>query len=251
MSDPHLGWFRIEEEAVRLIQRSFDKPCDCRNALAFFVMLCRKANLKGGDTFEDTIGSMAHDASFTYRDAQKALALVESIGLVKIERKKLPGTMGNAPSIYTVVRLSPCDITSEPSDITGEPSRTAHVHDLSRTFPKNPQEPPKTTKKRELPLSPSEITYYISELGVSKEDALTDGQYYFDHWTENGFTNGGKAIKNWKLTLKKWHGAGWLPSQKRRNLGQRPENRRNLGPGTEPKFVPRDVQPLAFLDRPL
>ena len=105
------------------------------------MVLCRKANLKRSWTFEDTVGSMAKDLFMAYRDAQKSLELVEACGLLCIERRKIPGTKANAPSLYKVVRPSddtsaPPDIMSEPSDNTSEASREDRVHDESRSFPK-------------------------------------------------------------------------------------------------------------------
>ena len=136
MTDPHAGWFRVEEEAMRLIDRSWDKLCNARSAANCYVTLCRIANLKGNDVFEVSIASLARDMHCVYRDAQKALALVESIGLVKIERRKIPGTKENAPSIYTVVRARP-DTKSAPTDNMSEGHGRDHVHDPSRSFPKN------------------------------------------------------------------------------------------------------------------
>jgi hypothetical protein len=146
MSEPHLGWFWIEEEAMRLIERSFDTPCDGRNAAHCYATLCRIANLKGSDTFEVTISSLARDMRFVYRDAQKALRLVEAIKLVTIERRKVPGSKENAPSVYTVTRLRP-DIMSPPTDNTSEGHGSARVRDHSRTIPKNsPKNEPNTNQ---------------------------------------------------------------------------------------------------------
>jgi len=156
MTEPHLGWFRVEEEAMRLIDRSWDKLCNARSAANCYVTLCRIANLKGNDVFEVSIASLARDMHCVYRDAQRALALVESIGLVKIERRKIPGTKENAPSIYTVVRTRP-DFMSAPTDNVSEGHGRDHVHDPSRSFPKNgsknSQEPQRTRSADALLLS--------------------------------------------------------------------------------------------------
>ena len=142
MSDKKIrrGYFQVEEAAIQKISGAFDKPSDTRNALFCYMVLCRKANLKRAWTFEDTVGSMAKDLFMAYRDAQKSLQLVEACGLLRIERRKVPGTNANAPSLYTVVRPSdntsaPSDIMSVPCDNTSEASREDHVHDESRTFP--------------------------------------------------------------------------------------------------------------------
>jgi hypothetical protein len=36
----------------------------------------------------------------------------------------------------------------------------------------------------------------------------------WDKWQGNGFTNGGKPMKDWKAVLRSWKGYGYLPSQK-------------------------------------
>ena len=135
-----LGWFRVEEAAIQQLMVSFDKPADTRNAMLCYLVLCRKVNLKKATTFEDTIRSMACDMCMVYRDAQKALQLVESTGLLQIERRKIPRTNSNAPSVYTVLK---------PSDIMSEGSRRDVVTDESRSFTKsNPKNDKKTSAKK-------------------------------------------------------------------------------------------------------
>lgn len=134
------GYFQVEEAAIQKLSGAFDKPADTRNALLCYTILCRKANLKRAWTFEDTIASMAKDLFMEYRDAQKALELVEAAGLLRIERRKIPGTKANAPSLYTIVRPSddtsvPPDITTAPSDILPEASRIHPPDDEHRSFP--------------------------------------------------------------------------------------------------------------------
>ena len=50
--------------------------------------------------------------AYEYRETQRALGYVESIGLVRIQRRKVSGTKENAPSIYTVVTLLPPPATT-------------------------------------------------------------------------------------------------------------------------------------------
>jgi len=150
------GFFQVEEAALQILSGRFDKHADTRNALFCYMVLCRKANLKRAWTFEDTIGSMANDLFMAYRDAQKALELVASAGLLRIERRKIPGAKANAPSLYTVLRPSdnrsePHDIMSVPSDNTSEASRKDRVHDESRSFPKKyPKNGTKTFPKKHV-----------------------------------------------------------------------------------------------------
>ena len=41
-----------------------------------------------------------------------------------------------------------------------------------------------------------------------------DAEYFFSKCEGNGWTNGGKPIKDWKATLRAWKAQGYLPSQK-------------------------------------
>ena len=98
---------------MRRIHRSFDKPSVTRAASLAYQTLCRVANLRGSYTFEATIRSLSQDMTYEYRESQRALGYIESIGLVRIQRRKVSGTKENAPSIYTVVTLLPPATTSE------------------------------------------------------------------------------------------------------------------------------------------
>jgi hypothetical protein len=137
----HTGWFRVDEEPLRIIGRNYDRACDARNATAAYVMLCRKANLRRDDTFTDSLANMARDLHCAYRDAQKALALLEAIELVKIERRKVPGTKENAPSRYTLIRVKPANgegsIRGVSTYQASEGPRKDRVHSDSRSFTKN------------------------------------------------------------------------------------------------------------------
>jgi hypothetical protein len=124
----HGGYFRVSEDAIRLIHRSFDKPAVTRAALLAYQTLCRVANLRGKTTFDARIASLGQDMAFTYRDAQRALELIEGIGLVKIQRRKVPGTKENAPSIYTLETLLPNATTSDQEAIT---LRESELHSTS------------------------------------------------------------------------------------------------------------------------
>ena len=44
--------------------------------------------------------------------------------------------------------------------------------------------------------------------------ARTDGVWAFNKWVGNGWINGSKPIRDWKATLRAWHAAGYLASQK-------------------------------------
>jgi hypothetical protein len=103
----HRGFFRVSEEAIREISQSLDEPCDQRAAILAYVTMCRKVNLRGSETFEDTIRSIGADMAYGPREARSAVRLLEDLKLVRVQRRRIPGTKANAPSIYTVRTLLP------------------------------------------------------------------------------------------------------------------------------------------------
>jgi predicted transcriptional regulator len=133
---PHEGFFRVSEEAIRLIAKKFDKASDTRSAMNCYVTLCRKVNLKGGEIFADSIREIAKDMACSWRDAQKALRSLEAIGLVHVQRRKVPGTKMNAPSVYAV-RTFLQNVTRFRQDV-----RTSREDAACSTFPQHSQEHP-------------------------------------------------------------------------------------------------------------
>lgn len=67
----------------------------------------------------------------------------------------------------------------------------------------------------------SDVVEFVMSLGATRED----GEHLFDHWEEVGWKRGGEQIKDWKAGARKWHRAGWLPSQKN---GKSPQNQKEL-----------------------
>ena len=68
------------------------------------------------------------------------------------------------------------------------------------------------------PKNEQEVVEYCKSIGVP------DGAYFWDKWTGGGFQNAGKAMKDWKATIRSWKSAGYLPSQKQ--TGSRPTTAR-------------------------
>lgn len=54
----------------------------------------------------------------------------------------------------------------------------------------------------------------ISDFTRSLELPDSDARSCFHKWVGNGWTNGGKPIRDWKATIRSWKEAGYLPSQK-------------------------------------
>jgi len=70
----------------------------------------------------------------------------------------------------------------------------------------------KPKKQRSNRATESEIIQYCLSRGLPK----SDGEYLFAKWEGNGWTNDGKPIRNWKMTIVQWQIRGdILPSHKR------------------------------------
>lgn len=78
---------------------------------------------------------------------------------------------------------------------------------------KGTEEEKKSTKGKP---TKEEVVAYAHSLDLS------DGEYFFDHWMANGWTNGGKPIKDWQATIRSWKAAGHCPSQNPKPTGAKP-----------------------------
>lgn len=63
-----------------------------------------------------------------------------------------------------------------------------------------------------------EIVEFTRTIGLPD----SDGEATFHKWEGNGFTNGGKPIKNWQATIRAWKTSGYMPSQKGTANGAKP-----------------------------
>jgi len=230
LSEPHKGWFRVEEAAVRKLRDTYDKQSAYRLALAVYVTMCRVSNLEGSDTFTRRIASMADDAGLSYNATAEGLELVKSAGLLSITAKTVTGSKERAPSEYQLVRMSPTECATSPTEKGRLPkSRNSQV--LQRVSKNCTKNVPRTSTKRGKAKAPPlpELLSFLQTL--PSPDPQFDADYYHLHWQENGFTNGGKPIRDYRLTLKKWFKAGWLQSQKRMNAtGNAKPQERNYAP---------------------
>jgi hypothetical protein len=57
--------------------------------------------------------------------------------------------------------------------------------------------------------SERELQEFCKSIGVE-----ADAEYLWLKWQENGWTNGGKRIKDWRMTIRTWKAGRFLPSQK-------------------------------------
>lgn len=73
-----------------------------------------------------------------------------------------------------------------------------------------------------------------------------DGTATWLKWEANGWTNNNRRIKDWQGTIRAWHAAGYLPSQRARAGGFQPpvvSEKKESGPGIRE----RDARRLAAL----
>jgi len=61
----------------------------------------------------------------------------------------------------------------------------------------------------------AEAEEFCMSIGLPK----TNGEFCFNKWEGNGWTNNGKAIRNWKATIRSWKLNKYLPIQSTNNQG--------------------------------
>lgn len=69
-------------------------------------------------------------------------------------------------------------------------------------------------KPKHLSMRKAESFQEISDFCDRKGIPVEDAKYCWTHWEANGWSNGGKPIKDWKMTILSWKHGGYLPSQK-------------------------------------
>jgi hypothetical protein len=75
---------------------------------------------------------------------------------------------------------------------------------------KDKEEEEDKKKKRHARGSFEELTEFCRESGLFPRDA----EYLWNKWEGNGWQNNGKAMKDWRATVRAWKAQGYLPSQK-------------------------------------
>jgi hypothetical protein len=80
-----------------------------------------------------------------------------------------------------------------------------------KTLPHNGKEGEgKGNRKEKGKGKEEDVISFCLELGLPESDGVAT----FLKWEANGWTNSGKAIRDWKGTIRAWKAAGYMPSQK-------------------------------------
>lgn len=96
------------------------------------------------------------------------------------------------------------------AELTPQITQTVRNHQEASGTAKNhlPAEDIKPARKDRA--SREEVEAYVLEQGLTRNDAA----YRFDGWESNGWTANGKAVKDWKASIRTWKAGGYFPSQK-------------------------------------
>ena len=194
---PHGGYFRVSEEAVRLIHGAFDEPSAVRNATNVYITFCRKANLRGTTKFEDTIGNIAHDAAMQPRETQRAIRALEGAALIHVQRRKIGNNL-NAPSIYAVVTMLP-DATAH------EHEATTHKHEAT-TSGRDSEHATSPPYSQELPQKPPIPSIQEAEEFLQGQQLPTEAvpEWHAHRASQNWQKTSGVCITDWRSDLKAW-----------------------------------------------
>lgn len=201
----HGGWFRCEEEALRRIESGLEDDGKIRFALVAYLTLCRKANLRRSEEFEDGMRSMSQDMAMSKRDAQEALSNLKTLGLIDIISQKVPGTNCSARNKYRLVRCAQYETTCTPIEDTCTQGPLLDLaHPFSQEVPKNIKEVP----KREA--SPTHSRFAPPSLSEAEAEAVkngmpaTEGRAFVDHYQAKGWLIGKSQVKDWRACMRSW-----------------------------------------------
>lgn len=147
----HEGWFRIYEEDLRTIERTFDREGARRKAIAALLTVTRIANLEGAATFTRPISSIARDMAYSYPHAHEALHHLKAAGILKITEQNIAGSKEKAPSRYTLTRLEQNVTRLLPTKKSGEGQRVSN--NLQELLPRTT----KDTADADLPAKMEEV----------------------------------------------------------------------------------------------
>jgi hypothetical protein len=105
------------KEALRQIERTYDSESRTRLACSAYLALTRIASDRRAESFECSIKEIARCMHYNYEEALEGVKLAEAARVVRVERRKVTGTKENAPSIYSLLRLSeiPIRLSGPPS----------------------------------------------------------------------------------------------------------------------------------------
>jgi hypothetical protein len=106
--------------------------------------------------------------------------------------------------------LSPPPLTPPPT-----PLSSSNTHTVAPELTLVGEQARKPPRDKSRPESEQQVVEFVRTLRTPAGMKLPDssGSYMWNHWLGNGFTNGGKAMKDWKAVIRSWVGAGHLPQK--------------------------------------
>lgn len=171
----HRGWFPIHEEALRIIDKTFDREGARRKAHAAYLTLSRIANLAGSETFTRSIASIARDMSYSYGHAAEALDLLSTAGLCTIEKRTIPNSKERAPSVYTLLYFG-CTPKTDVQLLEDFTPRAENSQEPLQEPPKKNTKAPSKTLRRVHVKPPVRRVGRVADFEELIEMGYTDGE---------------------------------------------------------------------------
>jgi hypothetical protein len=212
------------KEALRCIRDWFDESNNVASALATYLALSEiESNTGSAGAFTVTQSEIAKRAGVGQRTVRTILLGLKACHLLKVSSNFYDGGHFRAPSTYELLRSAP---TGNSCRTIGNNFQSVGNERLRRQLPGNTrkreeslEEISKKERSKGKAVSVGEAVAHAESLGLEADD----GRWFFEKCEGSGWTNGGKPIRGWRMTMSSWNRVGSIfPSHKRQHSAPPP-----------------------------
>ena len=211
------------KEALRRIRDWFDESNNVASALATYLALSEiESNTGTAGAFIATQSDIAKRAGVGQRTVRTILAGLQACQLLRIT-PNFHNEKFRAPSTYELQQSVPI---GNGCHTIGNNFLTCGNERLRRQLPGNTRKREEIVEEREkkAPVlkskarSVEEVIEHAEFIGLSADD----GSWFYEKCEGSGWTNNGRPIRDWQMTMSSWKRHGDIfPSQKRQQFPQK------------------------------
>ncbi len=144
-------WAWASKEALRRICEHFAESNKVPSARSVYLAFCELASNEAAETFQVKVATVARFAGVSVRTVSDVLPELELIQVLAIDRKTIPGSKMDAPSVYTLLSVgnSFAPLGNNCIPLCNGPEQTSVAENLKNSEKNN------TEEQGEEPISPS------------------------------------------------------------------------------------------------